>query len=132
MDYIVLGALAGFALLLLTISYDISCQWKIRFAERNAKMPEGLRLPLDDIKLQYALPVWHASSHEESCASANSLSFKPGVGKSDSEGVERTWAHLNPASYHTKDMGKGNRMDTLEDKIDAHNFSKNLGLGTRF
>ncbi|KAJ7858228.1 hypothetical protein B0H14DRAFT_3085090 [Mycena olivaceomarginata] len=99
-----------------------------RFANMDY-MPEGLKLPLNDIKLQCALPVWHASSHEESCASANSLSFKPGVGKSDGEGVERTWAHLNPASYHTKDMGKGNRMDTLEDKIDAHNFSKNLGLG---
>ncbi|KAJ7771164.1 hypothetical protein B0H14DRAFT_3509188 [Mycena olivaceomarginata] len=89
MDYVLLGALAGFALLCLTISYDISCQWKIRLAERNAKMPEGLKLPLNDIKLQCALPVWHASSHEESCASANSLSFKPGVRKSDGEGVER-------------------------------------------
>jgi hypothetical protein len=130
MDYIILGALAGFALLALMISYDILCQWKIQLAERNAKMPEGLKLPLDDInfKLQCALPVWHASSHEESCANANSLSFKPGFGKSDGEGVERTWSHLN----HTKDMGKGNRMDTLEDKIDTHNYLKNLGLGTRF
>ncbi|KAF7333064.1 CxC2 domain-containing protein [Mycena venus] len=192
MDYILLGALAGFALLVLTISYDISCQWKIRLAKRNARMPEGLKLPLDDIKLQCVLPVWHASSHEESCASANSLSFKPGVGKSDGEGIscqwkirlakcnarmpeglklpldniklqcmlpvwhassheescasanslsfkpgvgksdgegiERTWVHLNPALYHTKDMGKGNRMEMLEDKIDAHNYLKNLGL----
>ncbi|KAJ7704630.1 hypothetical protein B0H14DRAFT_2416236 [Mycena olivaceomarginata] len=129
MDFIVMGALAGFALMWLTISYDISCQWKINLAKRNAMMPDDMKLPLDTIKVQCALPVWHASSHEEECSSANSLSFKPGVGKSDGEGVERTWAVLNPASYHTKDMGKGNRMDTLEDKIDSHNYLKNLGLG---
>lgn len=79
----------GFALMLLTISYDISCQWKINLAKRNQKMPRNMRLDLDNIKLQCALPVWHASSHEDSCQNANSLSFKPGVGKSDGEGVER-------------------------------------------
>lgn len=129
MDYILLSTLAGFALLWLTISYNISCQWKIHLKDRNAKMPSRLRLPLDKITVQCALPVWHAASHEEICQNANSLSFKPGVGKSDGEGVERTWAVLNPASYHTKDMGKGNRVDTLEDKIDSHNYQKNLGLG---
>ncbi|KAJ7799721.1 hypothetical protein B0H14DRAFT_3491392 [Mycena olivaceomarginata] len=107
MDFIVMGALAGFALMWLTISYDISCQWKINLAKRNAMMPDDMKLPLDTIKLE----------------------FQAGVGKSDGEGVERTWAVLNPASYHTKDMGKGNRMDTLEDKIDSHNYLKNLGLG---
>lgn len=129
MDYILLSTLAGFALLWLTISYNISCQWKIHLKDRNAKMPSRLRLPLDKITVQCALPVRHVASHEEICQNANSLSFKPSVGKSDGEGVERTWAVLNPASYHTKDMGKGNRVDTLEDKIDSHNYQKNLGLG---
>ncbi|KAJ6567629.1 hypothetical protein DFH09DRAFT_1247212 [Mycena vulgaris] len=82
-----------------------------------------------NITLQCALPVWHAASHEDTCQNANSLSFKVGVGKSDGEGMERTWSVLNPASYHTKDMGKGNWVDTLEDKIDSHNYLKNLGLG---
>ncbi|KAJ7178517.1 hypothetical protein C8R43DRAFT_871571 [Mycena crocata] len=129
MDFILLGALAGFALMWLTISYDISCQWKIRLKERNKKMPKRMRLKLKKLKVQCALPVWHAASHEEDCQNENSLSFKDGVGKSDGEGIERTWAVLNPAAYHTKDMGKGNRVDTLEDKIDSHNFLKNLGLG---
>ncbi|KAJ7429660.1 hypothetical protein B0H11DRAFT_2265147 [Mycena galericulata] len=129
MDYIVLCALVGFALLWLTLSYDIACQWQKTLPARMEKMPERLRLPLDDIKLQCALPVWHAASHEEECQNANSLSFKRGVGKSDGEGVERTWAVLNPASYHTKDMNPGNREDTLNDKIDNHNFMKNIGQG---
>ncbi|KAF7342705.1 CxC2 domain-containing protein [Mycena sanguinolenta] len=129
MDYILLAALMGFVLMLLTISYDIACQWKRNFPTRNSNMPKEMQLPLDKIHVQCALPVWHAGTHDEECESANSLSFKLGVGKSDGEGVERTWAVLNPASYHTKDMSKGNRIDTLEDKIDSHNFLKNLGLG---
>ncbi|KAJ7700640.1 hypothetical protein B0H14DRAFT_3904260 [Mycena olivaceomarginata] len=92
-------------------------------------MPADMRLPLDNISVQCALPVWHAGSHKEACQSANSLSYKPGVGRSDGEGVERTWVVLNPAAFHTKDMSKGNRVDILEDKIDSHNFLKNLGLG---
>ncbi|KAJ7430144.1 hypothetical protein B0H11DRAFT_2166577 [Mycena galericulata] len=129
MDYIALCALLGFALLWLTISYDIACQWKRTLRLRMEKMPQDIQLNLDDIKWQCALPVWHAASHEEECQNANSLSFKPGVGKSDGEGVERTWAILNPAANHTKDMNIGNREDTLNDKIDNHNFLKNIGQG---
>ncbi|KAF7372731.1 CxC2 domain-containing protein [Mycena sanguinolenta] len=129
MDYILLAALMGFVLMLLTISYDIACQWKRNLAARNSEMPVNMRLPLNKIEVQCALPVWHAGTHDEECETANSLSFKQGVGKSDGEGVERTWAVLNPASYHTKDMSKGNRIDTLEDKINSHNYLKNLSLG---
>ncbi|KAJ7927958.1 hypothetical protein B0H13DRAFT_1860717, partial [Mycena leptocephala] len=83
---------------------------------RNAKLPERIRLDLSSVEVQCGLPVWHASSHEVECSNENSLSFLVGVGKSDGEGVERTWADLNPASFHTKEMGVGNRADTLEDK----------------
>ncbi|KAJ7123795.1 hypothetical protein C8R43DRAFT_1135846 [Mycena crocata] len=129
MDFIVMAALAGFSLLMLTISYDIACQWKINLATRNAKLPSKMRLPLDKIQLQCALPVWHAASHNEECQRENSLSVKPGVGKSDGEGVERTWSVLNPAAFSTKDAGKGQRADVLEAKIDNHNHMKNLGEG---
>ncbi|KAJ7177592.1 hypothetical protein C8R46DRAFT_1212338 [Mycena filopes] len=129
MDYIVASALLGFTLLLLMISYDIACQWKINLAERNKRLPKKLRLPLAAFTLQCALPVWHAGSHNEDCEKDNSLSFKVGVGKSDGEGVERVWSVLNPAANHTKDAGRGQRLDTLEDKIDNHNFLKNIGQG---
>ncbi|KAJ7716561.1 hypothetical protein B0H16DRAFT_1741222 [Mycena metata] len=129
MDYIVLSALLGFSLMLLTISYDIACQWKKKFPARHDKMPKALRLPLDQIEVQCALPVWHVGSHNEDCQKENSLSFKTGVGKSDGEGVERVWSVLNPAANHTKDSGRGQRVDSLEDKIDSHNFSKNIGQG---
>ncbi|KAJ7429083.1 hypothetical protein B0H11DRAFT_1769987, partial [Mycena galericulata] len=127
MDYIVMAAVAGLALMMLTISYDIACQWRKNLPERMEKLPRAIRLDLTKTELQTGLPVWHASSHELECSNKNSLSFLPGVGKSDGEGVERTWADLNPAAFHTKEMGYGNRADALEDKIDAHNFLKNLG-----
>ncbi|KAJ7893749.1 hypothetical protein B0H13DRAFT_1625094 [Mycena leptocephala] len=129
MDFIIVSALAGFSLLLLTISYDIACQWKVHLRERVQKLPADMRLPFDDIKLQCALPVWHAASHNEACQDDNSLSFKPGVGKSDGEGVERTWSVLNPAAFSTKDAGRGVRADSLEGKIDNHNYLKNVGQG---
>jgi hypothetical protein len=128
MDFIVASALAGFALLLLTISYDIACQWKAHLPARMEKLPADMHIPLDSIKLQCALPVWHAASHVD-CQNQNSLSFKEGVGKTDSEGVERTWSGLNPAAYSTKDAGLGQRADTLEGKIDDHNYLKNVVLG---
>ncbi|KAJ7164597.1 hypothetical protein C8R43DRAFT_1122474 [Mycena crocata] len=126
MDYIVMSCLVGVSLMLLTISYDIACQWKKNLRARNEKLPERIRLDLDKVEVQCGLPVWHASSHETECSNENSLSFLVGVGKTDGEGVERTWANLNPASFHTKEMGCGNRADTLEDKIDSHNFLKNI------
>ncbi|KAJ7023232.1 hypothetical protein C8F04DRAFT_1193688 [Mycena alexandri] len=126
MDYIVASALFGFSLMLLTISYNIACQWKKNLPERNDNLPKKLRLPLKDITLQCALPVWHAGSHNEECEKDNSLSYKVGVGKSDGEGVERVWSVLNPSANHMKDAGRGQRADSLEDKIDNHNFLKIL------
>ncbi|KAJ7431124.1 hypothetical protein FB451DRAFT_1321146 [Mycena latifolia] len=129
MDFIVMSALRGFSLKMLTISYDIACQWQTNLKERINKLPQEMRLPLDSIRLQCGLPVWHAASHNEECQNQNSLSFKPGVGKSDGEGVERTWSVLNPAAFSTKDQGRGNRADTLEGKVDNHNYLKNVGQG---
>jgi hypothetical protein len=130
MDHIVMASILEFGLLMLTISYDIACQWKINLAERNAKLDERIRLPMDDIKIQCGLPVWHAASHNEDCQNANSLSFRLGVGKTDGEGVERVWSVLNPSAFSTKDAGLGQRADVLEGKIDNHNHLKNLGQGT--
>ncbi|KAK7042094.1 CxC2 domain-containing protein [Favolaschia claudopus] len=129
MDFIVLAALAGLSLLCLTISYDIACQWKIHLTERVKKLPPDMRHTLDDVQLQFGLPVWHAASHNEDCQNENSLSFKVGIGKTDGEGVERTWSRLNTASFSTKDAGLGVRADAIEAKIDDHNFLKNVGQG---
>jgi hypothetical protein len=129
MDYILMSCIAGITLLALTISYDIACQWQKKLPERNQKLPVAIRLDLDKVDVQCGLPVWHAGSHEAECQDENSLHILSGVGESDGEGIECTWSDLNPAAFHTKDMGTGNRADTLEDKVDSHNFMKNLGQG---
>ncbi|KAJ7038551.1 hypothetical protein C8F04DRAFT_1255829 [Mycena alexandri] len=129
MDYILASAVAGFALLALTISYDIACQWRKNLPERNRKLDTRIQLDLDSVEVQCGIPVWHAGSHEKECEDKNSLKFVEGVGKSDGEGIERFWSHVGPAAYHTKDMGLGNRADTIENKIDYHNHQKNLSQG---
>ncbi|KAF7335584.1 CxC2 domain-containing protein [Mycena venus] len=127
MDWIAFSAIMGLMMLFLTISYDIACQWKVNVAERMARLPPEMHMDLSKVQVQFGLPVWHAGSHD--CREDNSLSFKAGVGKTDGEGIERTWAVLNPAALATKEMGLGNRADVLDDRIDNHNFLKNLTQG---
>ncbi|KAJ6489330.1 hypothetical protein C8R47DRAFT_1215677 [Mycena vitilis] len=82
--------------------------------------------------MQFALPVWHAVAHETACRTQNSLSFATGVGRTDGEGIERTWSILNPLGFATKEMGEGARHDALENKIDHINFEKNVKQGTEY
>ncbi|KAJ7056324.1 hypothetical protein C8F01DRAFT_1029354 [Mycena amicta] len=132
MDYILMQALAGPRVKDLVLSYDIACQWKQRLRERIINIMDHSNLPatLDDFdRIGFGLPVWHAAAHEESCQAANSLSYLVGVGRTDGEGIERTWAVLNPIGFATKEMGQGNRHDTIDDKVDHINFEKNVGEG---
>ncbi|KAJ7606430.1 hypothetical protein B0H17DRAFT_1221752 [Mycena rosella] len=101
MDYIFLSALIGVAILWLLISYDIACQWKVHLLERAKKIRAATSIPtnLDNFEIQFALPVWHAEAHEMTCQMQNSLSFAVGMGRTDGEGIERTWAVLNPLGF---------------------------------
>ncbi|KAJ6457197.1 hypothetical protein C8R47DRAFT_995822 [Mycena vitilis] len=131
MDYILLSALMGVTLVALAISYDIACQWKINLGKRAAKIKETTSLTTDltDFEILFALPVWHAGAHETSCQMENSLSYAVGVGRTDGEGIERTWAILNPLGFSTKEMGYGARQDAIENKVDNINWEKNIGQG---
>ncbi|KAJ7774223.1 hypothetical protein DFH07DRAFT_952479 [Mycena maculata] len=130
MDYILLSSILGITAMYLAISYDIACQWKLHFPARMSAMPEHMRLDLSRVKLLYGLPVWHAAAHERKCQVQNSLSYIPGVGRTDGEGIERTWSGFNPLAWATKEMTSGARADVFEDKIDHHNFLKNVNQGT--
>ncbi|KAF7312905.1 CxC2 domain-containing protein [Mycena kentingensis (nom. inval.)] len=129
MDWIVFSALMGVLLLLVTISYDIACQWKKNIASRMRALPESMQKDLTQTTVQFGLPVFHADCHEEDCRCENKLSLQSGVGGTDGEGVERVWSGLNPAAFSTKEMSLSNRADALDDRIDNHNHLKNLGLG---
>ncbi|KAK7031679.1 CxC2 domain-containing protein [Favolaschia claudopus] len=121
MDYILLSALLGVTAMYLAISYDIACQWRIKFPQRLREMPERLKLDLAKITVLFALPVWHAAAHERNCQVQNSLSYT---------GVERVWSRLNPLGWATREKGKGGRADAIEDEVDHLNFEKNVNLGT--
>nr|GAT58314.1 predicted protein [Mycena chlorophos] len=129
MDWILFSAIMTLAATFITISYDIACQWKLRLAERMERLPTHMQKDRQTTKMQFGLPVWHAPSHLNECQEENDLSLKPGVGKTDGEAIERFWSGLNPAAYSTKEMGLGHRADALDDRIDNHNFLKNVGLG---
>ncbi|KAJ7051194.1 hypothetical protein C8F01DRAFT_1091766 [Mycena amicta] len=130
MDWIFFSAIMSLTLLLLMILYNIACQWKLHLAERMKRLPTHMQANLSEVTLQYGLPIWHADSHNKLCRDKNKLSIRPGAAKTDGEGIERVWAELNPASFSTKEMGLGNRADVLDDRIDNHNFLKNMTLGS--
>ncbi|KAF7327202.1 CxC2 domain-containing protein [Mycena kentingensis (nom. inval.)] len=116
MDWIVFSAILSVVVLALTISYDIACQWKVHLPERMARLPTGS-------------PSGTRTSHITTCSDENKLPHQPGVGKVDGEGIERLWSGLNPAALATKEMGLGNRADTIDDRLDNHNFLKNMRQG---
>ncbi|KAJ7061114.1 hypothetical protein C8F01DRAFT_1083331 [Mycena amicta] len=131
MDYIVLATLQDEEVKCITTTYDIACHWQVLLPIRADRIRERgeLKTDLSKYKMQFALPVWHAAAHEINCRSKNTLSYAVGVGKTDGEGIERTWSLLNPIGWSTKEMGEGARHDAIEDKIDYLNFEKNVGQG---
>ncbi|KAJ7708001.1 hypothetical protein B0H16DRAFT_1746369 [Mycena metata] len=102
MDYILLSAIIGITALYLAVSYDIACQWQINLPKRLESMPDHLKINLVLITLLFALPR------------------ERGRFLIPSRGI--SWA--------TKEMGRGARADAIEDKIDHHNWEKNINQGT--
>ena len=47
----------------------------------------------------------------------------------DGEDPERWWAHINPVSMSTKEMGPGARLDTIDDHARAWNWNKIINFG---
>ncbi|KAK6992479.1 hypothetical protein R3P38DRAFT_3226100, partial [Favolaschia claudopus] len=131
MDYIVLAALMGVALLYVAIAYDIVCQYRINFEARMAKLPNDMQLDLKRTKVLYGLPVWHATAHERNCQSQNSLTYQPGVGRTDGEGTERVWSVFNGLATATKEMNRGAREDGIEDKVRPCHASWSIAIDER-
>jgi hypothetical protein len=129
MDYILLGALAPIALLSIFVSYDIACQFKVKFHERMAKLPKDIHIP-DNVSMDWGIPKCHCPMHKVRCQAPHSLNLKPGVGRTYGEGIEWSWAEMNLVANSTKEMGPGSRHDTLDDHFGHHNWRKKVRLGT--
>ena len=79
--------------------------------------------------LQFAIPKFHISAHGLDCQSDFSFNYQPYMARTDGEDPECWWAHINPVSMSTKEMGPGAWLDTLDDHAGAWNWWKVTGFG---
>ncbi len=132
MDYILASTLVGANLCHLLIVYDIACQWSKNLRARFSDLRTDIDVDLDDVKVTVAIPKAHIKGHGKACQSPFSLNYLPGSARTDGEGVERDWAHMNALTSSTREMGPGNRQETLDDHWGSWNWHKIGKLGTSF
>jgi hypothetical protein len=129
MDYILASTLVDVPLFFLLIVYDIACQWSKNLRHRLSELRSNMDINLDEVKITTAIPKGHIKAHGKQCQSTFSLNYLPGSARTDGEGVERDWAHMNALTASTREMGPGNREETLDDHWAAWNWEKILKLG---
>lgn len=130
MDYSVLSTLNGATRVPLVLSYDIVCQWSKNFEQRILEFPPWLHFDLNGNDFRTVIPKFHIYAHGSGCQTLWSLNYLRWMGRTDGEGVEREWSHINPVALSTRLMGPGGRHDTLDDHWGAWNWRKIVGLGT--
>lgn len=129
MDYIFASSLRDTSLKEVTVSYDISCQWSVKLMQRLKLLPESLNTTFDSVDLDFAIPKLHINGHKNSCWSRFGFNYRPGVGRTDGEGIERRWSDMNHAATSTKEMREGHRQDVLDDVCNDSNYRKAIDLG---
>ncbi len=129
MDYILASTLVGASLFCLLLIYDIACQWSKKLRVRMSDLCSDIDVDLTDVNIDVAIPKGHIKAHGKTCQSAFSLNYLPGSARTDGEGVERDWAHMNALTTSTREMGPGNRHETLDDHWAAWNWQKVKRLG---
>lgn len=132
MDFVLLACLMGLRILLLVLSYDVACQYAIKFWERMAKMPTAMQLKLPQHKVWWKVPNFHIGGHIVKCRSAFSFHWMWGAGMTTGEGVEQNWAFSNGVVGSTRLMGPGSRQATLEDVFGFHNYDRLLAMCKSF
>lgn len=128
MDYIFVSSVLTLIGLWIIASYDIACQFFKNFFRRIDSLPSGMHPSMTrfDVKILKA----HIGCHGPSCQGAYSFNFTKGVGRTDGEGIERSWGWLNKAAPSVKEMGPSGRRETLDDFCGFANWRKTVGLGT--
>lgn len=130
MDFVLFHSLIGTKNERIMFSYDIACQWSRNLSYRARQLPNSMQLSVEQTRLlRFAIPKFHISAHGTSCQSNFSLNYQQHMARTDGEDPERWWAHINPVSMSTKEMGPGARLDTLDDHAAAWNWQKIAGFG---
>lgn len=132
MDYIILSALVGCAILRLLITYDIACQWSRNLAARMESYPDNLRLDIDHVVVETAIPSFHIRAHGAPCQQLFSLAFLLYAARTAGEEVETGWAHMNIASSSIQEMAPGHRHESLNDHWGGWNFHKTVTFSESF
>lgn len=133
MDFILFHSLIGSKNDFLLFSYDIACQWSRNLPQRQFQLPPFMRMSDKQLhSLRFAIPKFHIAAHGLDCQTKFSFNFQPYMARTDGEDPERWWAHINPVSMSTKEMGPGARLDTLDDHAGAWNWQKIRGFGMCF
>lgn len=126
MDYCFLWSIKQNPPASVVVSYDIACQWSKNLLARRAVYSPSLVAPTVD--LRYFIPKFHIYAHRDQCQYNYSFNYRPWVGRTDGEAVERSWSALNGLASSTKEMGPGSRRDTLDDHFADYNWRKITSL----
>jgi len=130
MDYLLFSSIKDTELLEVVVSYDIAYQWSIKLWERMKLYPQWMHTDHENkITYRFLVPKFHLPAHVKACQSNYSFNFNKKVGRTDGEGVERGWSHINPLATSTREMGPGSRRDTLDDHFGDWNWTKTTKLG---
>ena len=112
----------------IVLTYDIACQFCIKFKERFKKS-----FPiLSDIanRIKFYVPKLHIHGHKDDCQYRWSLNFTRWTGRTDGERIESGWSEAKQAGGMTKEMNTGHRHDTLTDFQNDWNWIKAVKLST--
>ncbi|KAF8958733.1 hypothetical protein BDZ97DRAFT_1923495 [Flammula alnicola] len=115
----------------ITVSYDIACQWSIHLWDRMKIYPTSLQFDPETMPVfRFLIPKFHLRAHIMACQTIYSLNYNKGCARTDGEGVERGWDHINPVATSTREMGPGNRRDTVDGHFGDFNWRKTSSMGT--
>ncbi|KAL0567068.1 hypothetical protein V5O48_014920 [Marasmius crinis-equi] len=127
MDFLALYNLIACGLLRIVFSYDIACQWMRNFYARMSEFPSYMQLP-SNLSVIFKVPKFHLPAHGLACLAKFAFNYTEGVGKTDGEGVERTWSWLNGCARSLSMMTVGARWETMDDFANFWNWKKTINL----
>ncbi|KAJ6489120.1 hypothetical protein C8R45DRAFT_929812 [Mycena sanguinolenta] len=129
-DYAVRGVLRNLHLIrTLLLTYDIACQYSIHFVEQFKNAVKDGIFPSSVLAI-LLVPKMHLQGHKDDCRYRWSLNWTKGMGRTDGERIEGTWAETKQAGGMTKEMNAGHRHDTLNDFFNDWNWIKVQNLAT--
>ena len=80
-------------------------------------LPHHLCRSFEGLNLEFAVPKLHINGHKNLCWTRFGFNYRPGVGRTDGEGIER------------REMREGHRQDVLDDVCNDSNYRKTINLG---